>query len=214
VVGTYRLAEFGFRLASGAHLLRRADVETLETAVALVAAAEQRAAAIEASAADAFEAERRRGYEDGLAAARLEATERLLAESLTLDQRLDEVEGELADLVMQGVRKLVAEFDERAKAESMMRAALAQMRREKKAELRVSRAQLGELRAVAERVRAEFPELQLVDVLGDHTLQSPNVVVETAIGRVEGDLGRAVGDLERALRGVGALRAQAREEAR
>jgi type III secretion protein L len=214
VVGTYRLAEFGFRLASGAHLLRRADVETLETAVALVAAAEQRAAAIEASAADAFEAERRRGYEDGLAAARLEATERLLAESLTLDQRLDEVEGELADLVMQGVRKLVAEFDERAKAESMMRAALAQMRREKKAELRVSRAQLGELRAVAERVRAEFPELQLVDVLGDDTLQSPNVVVETAIGRVEGDLGRAVGDLERALRGVGALRAQAREEAR
>nr|WP_280528895.1 hypothetical protein [Aureimonas jatrophae] len=194
--------------------MRRADVETLETAVALVAAAEQRAAAIEASAADAFEAERRRGYEDGLAAARLEATERLLAESLTLDQRLDEVEGELADLVMQGVRKLVAEFDERAKAESMMRAALAQMRREKKAELRVSRAQLGELRAVAERVRAEFPELQLVDVLGDDTLQSPNVVVETAIGRVEGDLGRAVGDLERALRGVGALRAQAREEAR
>lgn len=214
MVGTYRLAEFGFRLASGAHLMRRADVETLETANALVVAAEARASAIEASAAEAFEAERRRGYEDGTAAARLDAAERLLAESLTLDQRLDEVEGELADLVLQGVRKLVAEFDERAKAESMVRAALTQMRREKKAEIRVSRAQLGELRAVAERVRGEFPELQLVDVLGDDALQSPNVVVETAIGRVEGDLGRAVGDLERALRSVGALRTPLREETR
>jgi len=80
-----------------------------------------------------------------------------------------------------------------------VREALKQMRREKKAELRVAPEQYAELRDRIEDIRKDFPEIQLIDVVEDPALKPPQIVVETSIGRVEGDLGRHIEELERAI---------------
>jgi type III secretion protein L len=200
VVGYYRLKELGFRLSAGAHVLPRAAFEPIEAANALVGEARAEASRIVAEAKDAFEAERRRGYAEGLARAQIEAVERLVGESGVLDRKLQEIEAGLTDLVVACARRLVAGFDDRQKAEVLVRAALRQMRREKKAELRVSPGQYGEMRERIGGIIQEFPEIDLVDVVEDASLETPNVIVETSIGRVEGDIGQSLDDLERVIR--------------
>lgn len=202
MVGPYRLSELGFALPAGAHVLPPEAVRALEGATALLQAAEEKAAGIVADAEKVYADERERGYREGLATARLEAFERLIGESATLDNALRAAEPELARLVFGCVRKLVDGFDDRTKAEATVRGALKQMRREKRAELRVAPSQYAEFSASIGGIVAQFPELELVDVVEDAGLEAPRVVVETAIGRVDGDLGDNLAALEVALRRV------------
>lgn len=186
----YRLKELGFRLPAGPHVIGREAVEPLETASLLVEEARQTAARIVAEAQEEFERRRKQGYEDGLAQARAEATERLLAENEVLDGKLSEIEGGLTEIVVASVRRLVDGFDDSGKAAILVRAALKQMRREKKAEVRVSPALYDHMRRSVGGLTEEFPEVELVDVVEDPELEGAHVIVETAIGRVDGDLGR------------------------
>ncbi len=196
MAGYYRLKELGFTLAAGTHLLPRDAVEPMAAATALVDEAHRSAGQIVAEAREAYEAEKRRGYEEGLALARLEAARMLLAETDLLDRKLAATEAELTDVVVTAVRRLVQGFSDREKAQILVRAALKQMRREKKAELRVSHEQYFELREAITGILQEFPEVELVDVVEDPALVAPQVIVETSIGRVEGDIGRHLDQLE------------------
>jgi type III secretion protein L len=202
MVSYYRLKELDFRLASGAHVLPRGAFEPVEAASALLERAREEATRIVEAARAEFQSERKRGYEEGLAQARLEAVGRLVEENNLLERKILGIEKELTEIVVAGIRRLVNEFDDRAKAESIVRAALRQMRREKKAELRVSPAQHAEMKASIDNIAKEFPELELVDVVEDATLVAPQIIIETSIGRVEGDLGRGMEELEHILRGA------------
>ena len=212
MVGYYRLKETGFRLSAGAHILAKESVAPLDGATAILDQADAAAERIVRQARDAFEAERRRGYEEGAARARMEAVERLVGESTLLDRKLAELEGELAQIVVQAVSRLVESFDDHEKAQSLVRTALRKMRREKRVELRVSPSQYGQMRAAISGIIEEFPEIDLVDVVEDATLSGPQVIVETAIGRVEGDLGRNLRELEHALRAAAGSNGSASEE--
>ncbi len=140
--------------------------------------------------------------------AKLEAAERLLQESGMLDTKLREVERDLVHVVSASVRKLIDTFDDVARAEAVVRGALRQMRREKKAELRVSSEQLAHFKSSIGGIIKEFPEVELVDVIEDATLTSPQVVLETSIGRVEGDFGTRLAELEEIIRTAAARRAE------
>jgi len=196
MAGYYRLKDLGFALASGAHVLPKEAVEPIAAATALVDEAQRFAEQIVAEAQQAYEDEKRRGYEEGVTLARLEAARMLLAETDLLDRKLAATEAGLTDVVVTAVRRLVQGFSDREKAEVLVRAALKQMRREKKAELRVSHEQYAELRDSIGGLLKEFPEVELVDVVEDPTLVAPQIIVETSIGRVEGDIGRHLDELE------------------
>ncbi len=200
MAGYYQLKELGFRLEAGIHLLPRRMVGAMDEASALVEAARRQATEIVADAEQAFAREKARGYEEGRAQAGREAAARLLDENALLDLRLREIEDELAGIVIACVRKLVQGFGDDEQAASLVRAALVQMRREKRAELRVAPAQYAAMREGIGRIVADFPEVELVDVVEDATLSPPRIVLETAIGRVEGDLGRDLEALERIVR--------------
>jgi len=196
MAGYYRLKDLGFSLAAGGHVLSREALEPIAAATALVDEAHRSAEQIIAEARQAYDDEKRRGYEEGVALAKLEAARMLLAESNLLDRKLAQAEAGLTDVVVNAVRRLVQGFSDREKAEALVRAALKQMRREKKAELRVSHAQYAELRDSIGGLLKEFPEVELVDVVEDAALVAPQIIVETSIGRVEGDIGRNLDELE------------------
>lgn len=198
--GYYRLRELGFRLPSGAQILSKEQFDPVDCAAALIAEAEAKAARIVEVAREEFVREQIRGYEEGRTRARLEAVQWLLGEEHLLEQRLAEIEKQIASIVIVSVRRLIEGFDDRAKAESMVRAALRQMRREKRAELRVSTEQLVDLKASIGSIIRDFPEVELVDVVEDSSLCAPQIILETKIGRVEGDLGRSLERLEATVR--------------
>lgn len=192
----YRLTELGYRLPAGAHIVPAEELARLKEAGGILEAAEARAAAIVADAEEAYRRECARGYAEGLAQGKLHEAERLLRESSVLDEKIGEVERDLASVVSACVRKLIEDFDDNARAAAVVRGALRQMRHEKKAELRVSSQQVAHFREVIGSIKAEFPEVELIDVIEDTTLTAPDVILETSIGRVQGDFGARLAELE------------------
>lgn len=200
MVSYYRLSDLGFRLAAGAYVVPRADFAALEKANELLAEARASCDRILNEAKLAYQNEKRRGYEDGLTEGRVEWIGHLLDESRELDQRLVAIEQDLTRLVVHCVRKLVTGFDDVARAEAMVRAALQQVRREKHAELRVSPPYFEHFRKRIAAIVREFPGVELVDVIMDDTLERDRIILETPVGRVECNIAQRLEEIERVIR--------------
>jgi type III secretion protein L len=200
VVGYYRLNELDFKLAAGAHVVPRSEFAAVEQANHLLSEAEATCARIIREAEEAYQSEMRRGYEDGLVEARIQSVGQLLQENRELDQGLLEIQRDLARLVVDCVRKLVDGFDDVTRAEALVKAAMRQMRRENVAELRVPTSLHEHFRQRIAAILSEFPEVQLVDVVEDSTLEPPRIILETSIGRVDGNLAQRLDDLETVIR--------------
>lgn len=200
MVAYYRLKDFGFKLAAGGHVVPRSEFTPIEEANRLVTDAEATCHDMFAQAQRTYESEKQRGYEEGLQQAQLEAIRRVLAETAELNQGLLAVEHDLARLVAECVHKLVAGFDDVTRAEAVVGVALKQMRREKRAELRVPSALLSHFKMRIGSILREFPEVELVDVVEDRALGPTRIVLETSIGRVDGDIAQRLDDLETVIR--------------
>jgi type III secretion protein L len=200
MVGYYRLNEFGFKLAAGAHIVRRSDFAALQEASALLSEAEAASTQIRHQANETYHREKRRGYEDGLVEARIQSVGQLLDENRELDQGLLGIERDLARLVTDCVRKFIDGFDDIVRAETFVKAALKQMRREKVAELRVPTCRYGHFLEKIAAIASEFPEIKLVDVVEDPSLEPSRIILETSIGRVDGNIDQRLDDLEAVIR--------------
>jgi len=196
----YRLKELGFALESGARHVAAESFAPIDSARELLESAEAKAAQIVSDAAAVYESEKRRGYDEGREAARLEAIERLLQEQIVLDNGLCKMQTELAAIVVSCVRKLVDGFDDGARADAVLRGALKKMREEKRVELHVSPALYSRFRGAVAKINEEFPQIELIDVVEDARLEGSHIVVESAIGRVDGDMARSVEELAQLLR--------------
>lgn len=213
MAGIYRLDTFGFKLASGAYVLKAADLARLAEAEGIIVAAEARAREIIASAEDVFKSEAERGFQKGLTDAQFAAVDRLIAESGALDRALADLQQDLNAIVAASVRKLIDGFDDQAKVEAVVKNALKQMRREKRLQVRVSPSQSGRLKAAANAIKEEFPEIELIDVVEDSTLDAPRIIVESAVGRIDGNIGDRLDDLDALIRGAARrVAAEAAEE--
>jgi type III secretion protein L len=193
--GYFALKQLGFQLAAGTHVLKAEAVAPFDQGEQLIEAARQRAAGIIAEAEEAYRREHKRGFEEGTVAAELAAVKRLLGESRVLDDAMHKLEHDLANVVMACVRKLIENYDERAQAEAILHGALKQMRRERRPVLRVSSTQYDHFRQSVAEIARNYPEVEFIDVVEDPTLVAPQIIVESSIGRVDGNLGQRLEEL-------------------
>lgn len=191
-----RLAELGASLGPGPQRVTAAEARALLGAEEIVAAAEARAAAIVEEAARLREEERRRGYEEGLAEGRAEVLRGLLAEQADLDRELAGLEAGVAATALTIARAVIGEVADPDLAASLAARALHEMRRERRADLRVAPALAAELRARLPEILEGFPEVEVVDVIEDGDLEGASVILESRVGRVEADLERVLARFE------------------
>ncbi|GAA0780581.1 SctL family type III secretion system stator protein BscL [Castellaniella ginsengisoli] len=171
-----------------ARVLRAADYAALIQAQALIDEAHARADAILAGAQDAFEAERRRGYEDGKQEALLDQAEKMIE---TVGRTVDYfagVENEMVDLVMSAVRKVIDGFDDREKVMIVVRNVLAVVRNQKHMTLRLHPDDVEIVRARINDILADYPGVGYLDLLADARLAPGACILESEIGMVEASL--------------------------
>jgi type III secretion protein L len=200
MVGVYRLKTTGFKLAGGSHVIPGALFDAIDRADQIVASAEAEAERIRGEAQLAYEQEKQRGRAEGLQQAQIEAIGRLVEETGELDRALAAAEGDLARLVVAAVKKIIADYDDLARAEAVVRSALAHMRREKRAELSVAPALADALRGRIGVILADYPDMEFVEVTADPSLGEGQIVLQSAIGRVDGDLAQRLDELETVIR--------------
>lgn len=183
-------------------ILAAETAEAVAGAALILERARQEAAAIIADAETARAEERRRGHAEGLAEAQAQSAAWLHGARQDLERRLDQMQTELADVVLQSVRRIVHSFDDRRIALETVRSALASLRSEKRLQLFVAPAVEGAVREALPGFRADYPEIELIDVIADPALSPPDVRLESELGVVTSILDDTLAQLGRLLRGA------------
>jgi type III secretion protein L len=185
-------------LDPAARVLRAAEHAALVQAQTLLDEARAQADAILAGAQEAFEAERRRGYEDGKQEALLDQAEKMIE---TVGRTIDYfagVENEMVDLVMSAVRKVVDGFDDREKVMIVVRNVLAVVRNQKQMTLRLHPDDVETVRARINDILAAYPGVGYLDLLADARLAQGACILESEIGMVEASLEGQIAALQNA----------------
>jgi type III secretion protein L len=180
------------RLAVGldpaARVVRAGEIAALRDAEAAVAAAREQADAIVAGAQDAFEAEKQRGYQEGLEEARMEQAEQMIENvSRTVDY-FSKVEGRMVDLVMQAVQKIIADFDDSERVVITVKNALGVVRNQKQMTLRLNPQQVDLVKARVDELLAGYPGVGYLDIVADSRLKPDSCILESDIGLVEASI--------------------------
>lgn len=190
-----------FEVESDSPRVSAEDAATLAQAGDIVAAAEAEAATIREEAKSAYEAERKRGYADGIADCKAE----ILAQKLDLIDEsvayMESVEGKIVEIVMKAVRKCISEMDDAELVRQIVRKALqAVVRTQKEIVIRVAPDYVKDVKDRVEAIKAEFPTVDFVDVQPDARLSGAACVVETVSGIVEASVDGQIQSIERSIR--------------
>lgn len=167
-------------------------------AEAVLAAAHEEAAAIRAAAQSAYEEERQRGFRDGQEEARMEAAEQMIENVGRTIDYFAKVEERMVDLVVESMRRIVSEYDDRERVTMVVKGALGAVRNQKQVTLRVAPDRLDMVRQSTNEILAAYPGIGYLDLVGDARLHGDACILETEIGIVEASFEGQIEALRRA----------------
>lgn len=187
-------------VAPGTRIVRATELGAWRGAEQAVAAANEQARDIVAHAQAAYEAERRRGHQEGTEQARREGSSHMAEQIARTDQYFSGIEEQLAALVMQGVRRIIGGYSDHERVLHTVRGALAAVRNQKQITLRLHPDNVEYVKARAADLLAGYPGVGLLDVVADSRLASDCCVLESDIGVVEASTRDQIESLEAAFR--------------
>ncbi len=190
-----------FELASEGARVTADEAAAVVRAEEVIAAAEAEAEAIRAAARDAAEAEKKRGYAEGLDEGK---TEILMQKLNLLDESvryMESVENKMAEIVMKALRKCVAEIDDDQLVVQIVKKAMsAVVRNQRQITVRVNPAMVAVVKARMGLLQGEFPSLTFVEVAEDPHLGTTACIVETEAGLVEASVEGQIAAIEKSIR--------------
>lgn len=164
------------------------------------------------SAQDAYIAERQRGYAEGSEEAKLDQSGSMVEIVSQTVEYFGKVETRMVDLVLDAVRKVVSDFDDRQRVTTVVKNCLDLVRSQKHLSLSVHPSQVEYLRSQISELQKIYPSITQIDVHPDQKLAVDACVVETEIGIVEASLAGQVDMLREALSVVFAQQEVAEDE--
>lgn len=176
------------RPAPDAKVIRAEDAWAYKTAKEAVAAGNARRDEIVSAALAAFEAEQRRGYVDGREVAKLEQSGNMLE---IISQTVDyfaKVEAQMVDLVMEAVRRITSDFEDRQKVAKVVKNSLSMVRNQRQILVKVHPEQVDEIRGQIECFKKAFPGIEQIEVLPENLVARDACIIESDIGRVEASM--------------------------
>ena len=188
-------------LASDRRLVRASDVATVRGAADIIAAAEAEAAEIREAAKREAEAERKRGYEQGLDEGRAEIVDKKLELVDSSVLFMESVEGKMADIVMTALRKCVAEIGDEALVVQIVKKVMeAVIRTQKKVILKVAPEMVSVVRARLSELTSRYPTVETVDVVEDERLKGTACILETEAGVADASIDTQLAAIERSIK--------------
>jgi len=153
-------------------------------------------------AKDAFLQEQQRGYRDGTEAAKLEQAGNMMEIVGNTVEYFARIETQMVELVLDAVKRIVTDFDDRERVITVVRNSLSMVRSQKHLTLRVHPAQVANVHAQLEDLRAIYPNITMIDVIGDEQRKLDECVVESDIGSIEASMSGQLDTLRETFRKV------------
>lgn len=136
----------------------------------------------------AFDAEKQRGYREGAEAARLEQAANMIEIVGHTVEYFAKIEIQMTELVLDAVRRIVTDYDDRQQVLAVVRNSLALVRSQKHLTLRVNPEQMDVIRSQLDQLRETYPTISLIDVVGDSERKLDECIVESEIGSIEASM--------------------------
>jgi type III secretion protein L len=160
-------------------------VAAWQEAKEMLEAARREAERIVGGAQAAFDAEKARGYEEGLMEARLEEADRMIENASRTVDYFAAIEQKIVGLVMQAVRRIIADFDETERVVAVVQSGLSVMRNQKQLTLRLAPEHHDSIKARAAELLERFPGVGMIDFMPDPRLKGDAAILESEMGVVE-----------------------------
>jgi type III secretion protein L len=165
-----------------------ADAAAWLNAAQLLDEAKREAAQLLGSARQQLDAERERGYQQGLEEARLELTERMIETASRTVELFASIEQRMVELVMDAVRRLMSEFSDSDRVMAVVRSALSVLRNQRQLTLRIAPEHVEYVKSRASELLEQFPGVGILDIVADPRLKHDATILESEIGVVEASI--------------------------
>ncbi len=190
-----------FKINSSSRIVKADEVAAIRRAEEIVAAAEAEAERLKSSAQAAFEAERKRGFEQGLE----EGRAKVIADKLDFVYEsaayMADVEGKLADVVIKALWKCVSQIGDRNLIIEIIRKLMkAVIHNQRHVALKVAPDMVQEVRARLDEVLADYPALEHVDIEEDSRLKGASAIIETEAGIADASIETQLAAIEASIR--------------
>ena len=189
-----------FALASDRRLVKAAEVATVRTAEEIIAAAEADAARIRDEAKVAFEEEKKKGYEKGLADGKLEISMQKLELLDSSVAFMESVEDKMADVVLKALRSCVVEIGDKEMVVQIVRKTMnAVIRTQRQVTLKVAPEMVDVVRARAAELKSSYSTIETLDVVEDPRLKGTACLLETEAGVAEASVDTQIAAIEKSI---------------
>ena len=190
-----------FVLQSDRRVVKAADVATVRSAAEIVAAAEAQAAQIREDAKAAYEEERKKGYDKGIADGKTEIAMQKLDLVDSSVAFMENVEEKMSDIVMKALKSCVAEIGDREMVIQIVRKTMAAViRTQRQVTLKVAPELVETVRSRVSELTATFPTIETFDVVEDPRLKGSACLLETEAGVADASVESQLAAIERSLK--------------
>ena len=189
-----------FVLATDRRLVKATEAATVRSAEEIIAAAEADAARIREEAKVAFEEEKKRGYEKGLADGKMEIAMQKLDLLDSSVEFMEGVEQKMADVVIKALKSFVVEVGDREMVVNIVRKTLnAVIRTQRHVTLKVAPEMVGVVKERVAALRQDYPTVETFDVIEDSRLKGPACILETEAGVADASVETQLAAIEKSL---------------
>ena len=190
-----------FILQSDRRVVKAADVATVRSAAEIVAVAEAQAAQIREDAKAAYEEERKKGYDKGIADGKTEIAMQKLDLVDSSVAFMENVEEKMSGIVMKALKSCVTEIGDREMVIQIVRKTMAAViRTQRQVTLKVAPELVETVRARVSELTATFPTIETFDVVEDPRLKGSSCVLETEAGVADASVDSQLAAIERSLK--------------
>lgn len=166
----------------GQKVLKADDYRLMTEANELINQARRRADEIIAQAEAVFYEQKSRGYADGFTEGSGEVAQQLLSVTDNASRFLGSIEQKVSELLIISLRRMVGEFDDDELARRLARQALNALRSEQTVRLKLHPSHIA---GVEDTLRAEFPGIEFLEIVGDERLATNQCLLESELGVVD-----------------------------
>ena len=186
---------------SDRRVVKAADVATTASAADIIAAAEADAARIREEAKTAFEEEKKRGYDEGLAEGKMEIAMLKLDQVDQSVKFMESVEDKMAGVVMKALKSCVMEIGDKEMVVQIVRKTMnAVIRTQRNVVLKVAPEMAETVRARVSELRMAYPTVETFDVVEDPRLKGAACVLETEAGVADASVETQLAAIEKSLK--------------
>ena len=190
-----------FALQTDRRVVKATDVATVKSAAEIIAAAEAEAARIKSDAKVAYEIEKKRGYEKGLADGKAEIVMQKLDQVDQSVSFMESVEGKMAEIVLTALKSFMVEVGDREMVVQIVRKTMnAVIRTQRQVTLKVAPELVETVRARVAEFRTAYPTVENFDVVEDPRLKGPACILETEAGVADASVDTQLAAIEKSIR--------------